>query len=95
MAGVWLIGLGVLFATRFWWPGIMFLIGIAAIVQGLGEENGRSRIRGGLLAIFIGVWAALRFNVAFLLIAMGVMVILRSLPQATCATKPYYDSRLD
>src|SRR5438876_445365 len=34
--GIWLIGLGVLFATHFWWPGILFLAGITAIVQGSG-----------------------------------------------------------
>lgn len=32
---IWMIGLGILFLTGDWWPGIMILIGISAIVEGL------------------------------------------------------------
>ena len=30
-AGIFLIGLGVLFLTGWWWPGIMFVIGLTAM----------------------------------------------------------------
>ena len=56
IGGIWLIGLGILFATRFWWPGIMFLIGITAIVEGwLRRQPGMDP--GGFWSILIGVWA--------------------------------------
>ena len=48
--GIWLIGLGVLFATRFWFPGILFLAGITAIVQGSARGAGWQPIHGGALA---------------------------------------------
>ena len=33
--GVFLIGLGILWYFNFWWPGILFLIGIMVIVGAL------------------------------------------------------------
>ncbi len=32
-AGVWLIGLAVLFFTGFWWPGILVLVGLSLVLQ--------------------------------------------------------------
>ena len=32
-AAVWLIGLGILWLTDLWWPGILILIGISMLVQ--------------------------------------------------------------
>ncbi len=32
-AGVWLIGLAVLFLTGLWWPGILVLVGISMVLQ--------------------------------------------------------------
>ena len=35
MGGIWLIGIAVLAVTNWWWPGIMVVIGISALVGGL------------------------------------------------------------
>ena len=75
-AAVWLIGMGVLFWTGAWWPGIMFLIGISAIVQGLTEGQGWYAFQGGLWAIGIGVWALFRFNIALFFVVVGLSVLL-------------------
>jgi hypothetical protein len=32
-AAVWLIGLGILWLTDMWWPGILILIGVSMLVQ--------------------------------------------------------------
>ncbi len=32
-AAVWLIGLGILWLTNLWWPGILILIGVSLLVQ--------------------------------------------------------------
>ena len=31
--GIWLIGMGILFATGLWWPGMLVLVGLTAILQ--------------------------------------------------------------
>jgi DNA-directed RNA polymerase subunit RPC12/RpoP len=37
-AAVWLIGLGVLFLLRSFWPGILILIGVSIVIQALLPE---------------------------------------------------------
>ena len=32
--GIWLIGIGILALTNFWWPGIMFVIGLSMLMSG-------------------------------------------------------------
>lgn len=32
-AAVWLIGLGILWLTNLWWPGILILVGLSMLVQ--------------------------------------------------------------
>jgi hypothetical protein len=38
-AAIWLIGLGILFLTDLFWPGILILIGISVIVNSLAGEE--------------------------------------------------------
>src|SRR5208337_3550421 len=71
IGGIWLIGLGVLFATRFWWPGIMFLIAITAFIEGWLNDQPWYGIQSGFWSAFIGVWALARYSLAFLLIGLG------------------------
>ncbi len=93
--GIWLIGFGILFATRFWWPGIMFLIGISAIVQGFVQDRGWYAIHGGYWAILIGVWAAMKFNIAIFFIGIGVYVILSAFLKPSFLRKPHVDNILE
>ena len=44
--GIWLIGLGVMFATGYWWPGILILAGITAIVEGWALGQGWYGLQG-------------------------------------------------
>jgi hypothetical protein len=34
-AAVWLIGIGILWLTNLWWPGILIVIGVSMLVQAL------------------------------------------------------------
>ncbi len=34
-AAIWLIGLGILWLTGLWWPGILILVGVSMLVQAL------------------------------------------------------------
>ena len=75
-AAIWLIGFGVLFATSYWWPGIMFLVGVTSIVQGLVKGRGWYSFQAGLWSIGIGVWALFHFHIAVLFILLGVSMLL-------------------
>ncbi len=48
MGGIWLIGIAVLAATSWWWPGIMVLVGISALVGGLQSGGSWEQRWGGL-----------------------------------------------
>jgi hypothetical protein len=95
VAGTWLIGLGILFATRYWWPGIMFVIGIAIIVQCWLSGRPLWAMHGGFWAILIGLWAIFRFSVAFLFVGIGVYVILSALFGPNPLRKPRFDNTLE
>lgn len=94
-AGIWLIGLGVLFATRFWWPGILFLIGITAIVRGSVGHHGLAPIHGGIWLLLIGCWALMRFNLTMFFVVLGVYVIIVGLTRPNPFQKPYVDRTLE
>lgn len=72
-SAIWLVGIGLLLWTGYWWPGIMFLIGTAAIAQGFVQGRGRMSCHAGLTTLGIGAWAVSGYNifVLFLLIALG------------------------
>ncbi|NWF68606.1 MAG: hypothetical protein HXY40_05945 [Chloroflexi bacterium] len=74
--GTFLIGLAILFITGYWWPGIMFVIGISSIAQALGEGKAWYAAQGGLWAIGIGLVFALGFNLPLLLIIIGVSMLI-------------------
>jgi hypothetical protein len=38
-SAIWLIGLGILFLTRWWWPGILIVIGVSMVVGALVRED--------------------------------------------------------
>jgi hypothetical protein len=94
-AGIWLIGLGILFATRFWWPGFLILIAITMIVQGWCLGRRWETLHGAFWMILIAVWAMFRFGMAFFFIALGVYVIFAALVKPDMMQKPYVDHSLE
>jgi len=48
MGGIWLIGIAVLAVTGRWWPGILVLIGISALVGGLQSGGSWEQRWGGI-----------------------------------------------
>ena len=95
--GVWMIGLGILLYTGKWWPGILFVIGVSSIVQGLVEGRGWYAFQSGIWTIGIGVWAAFHFHPAFLLVALGASMILPALvpTPGLSKPKPFADHSMD
>lgn len=41
LAGLWLIGLGILFLVDFFWPGILILIGLSMIISAYVKDEDR------------------------------------------------------
>ena len=93
--GVWLIGLGILFATHFWWPGILLLAGVTALVQGSVRGLGVRGIHGGLWLILIALWALSRFSLAVLFVSLGIYVVVAALIRPDEFRKPYVDQTLE
>jgi hypothetical protein len=85
-AGVFLIGLAILFITGWWWPGIMFVLGIAGIVRAVRDGRAWNDDRGPLVLLGIGVvfavldvFGSIRINFGGLwpviLIAIGLYLL--------------------
>ena len=86
-AGIFLISLGVLLVTGWWWPGIMVALGLSSGASLIF----RGRIWAGIgsLAFFCGIAVVvelIRFTevswvvvAAFILIGIGVITLLKAL----------------
>lgn len=92
--GIWLIGLGVLFATHYWFPGILFLAGITAIVEGSARDGWQS-VHGGLWILIIACWAMMQFSLTVFFVAMGVYMIIAAFLRPSPFQKPYVDNTLE
>lgn len=53
--GVFLIGLGLLFFTGWWWPGIMFVIGASILATTMAEGKPLRSATGAFWVIGIGI----------------------------------------
>ena len=68
--GIWLIGIGVLALTNFWWPGIMFVIGLSALAS--GSVQAAIWLFGiGVLAWFDFWWPGILFLIGIGILAGG------------------------
>ncbi len=97
VGGIWLIGLGVLYATRFWWPGILFLIALTAIIEGWMNDQTWYGAQAAYWLVFFGVWALSGYLVTALLVGLGVSTIVGALvkPSPFSKPKPFVDSSLE
>jgi hypothetical protein len=73
--GVFLVGLGVLFLTGWWWPGILLLLGLTALAKGACGSDWGARW-GGLWLIGLALLFMVGFRWELVLIGMGVMMLL-------------------
>ncbi len=68
---LWLIGLGVLALTGWWWPGILFLVALSALIQ--GSFQGFIWLAGiGLLALTDFWWPGILIVAGFALLVRGL-----------------------
>jgi hypothetical protein len=74
--GVFLVGLGLLFTNVIsFWPGILFVIGAAAIARGMAEGQDWYNVPGGLSMIALGVVFTLNFSWPVILIVIGAAML--------------------
>jgi hypothetical protein len=95
---VWLFGLAALFYTGWWWPGIMFVVGAAMIIEGLVAGKRWYALQGAAWVIGIGVWALLNFQVWFLFVILGVSVLVGAFappPMLAKEPRPRYETDLE
>jgi hypothetical protein len=93
--GIWLIGMGILFATGLWWPGMLVLVGLTAIVQQWANGRGWYGLHAGFWMIMVAVWALFRFNIAIFFVGLGIYVIATAFIQPGIIRKPHIDNTLE
>lgn len=82
-SGTFLVGLAVLFLTGWWWPGVLYVSGIALIVRTVAQGKPWTEERGGLATLGIGVLftltdvvSVLDFNwLPLVLIGLGLFLL--------------------
>jgi hypothetical protein len=86
---VWLLGLAAMFSTHYWWPGIMFVIGVSALIEGLARRQGWAALQGSLWAFGIAIWVMMGYGIAILFVILAISVLSNAfLPPAFLARKP-------
>jgi hypothetical protein len=85
---VFLIGLGIIALLNFWWPGIMFVTGIALLAGEFVETRtlnfSSGRVIGAAVIIVIGLLGLIDFNINWgaiwpiILILLGVGLLART-----------------
>ncbi len=74
--GVFLVGLGLLFANVIsFWPGILFVIGAANIARGMAEGREWYNVSGGVWLIGLGFVFLFNFSWPILLILIGISML--------------------
>jgi hypothetical protein len=75
--GVFLIGLAILFLPNGigFWPGILFVIGASSLARGMAEGQAWYSVQGALWMFGIGFLFLFGFNLAILLIIMGLTML--------------------
>jgi hypothetical protein len=76
VGAVWLIGLGLLFLTGQFFPGILFLVGVTSFLKHSGRGRDRQALQalvffGGLTALF---WWG--FSLPLLLVWLGALMLI-------------------
>jgi hypothetical protein len=85
---VFLIGLGIIALLNFWWPGIMFVIGVSLLAGEFVETRSinfsSGRVIGAAVVMVIGLLGLIDFNINWggiwpiVLILLGVGLLARN-----------------
>src|SRR5262249_32036089 len=95
---VWLFGLAALFYTDAWWPGIMVVIGLSALIEGLAYRQGWAALQGAVWCFGIAIWAYYHYSLVALFVILGCSVLLGAFlppPFVHRKPKPQSDASLE
>jgi hypothetical protein len=73
---VWLFGLAALFYTNAWWPGIMIVIGLSALIEGLAYGRGWAAVQGAVWCLGIAAWVYFNYSLVALFVILGCSALL-------------------
>lgn len=73
--GIFLIGIGLVAWLNFWWPGMLFVIGAAALARGFIDGGREKDLSGGLFFIGLGLIAWTNFWWPGMLILIGLSML--------------------
>jgi hypothetical protein len=94
----WFFGFAALFYTGSWWPGMMILVGITILVQGLVNNQLWASLNGALWCFGIAVLAYFHWNLVALFVILGFCVLLNGFvrpPFLEKKPKPQTDNSLE
>lgn len=92
---MWLIGLGLLLASRHFWPEILLVVGSIRVAESF-LAPGRFRMRrAGVMLIVVGLFLSFRLGLVEVLVLLGAWMIVDSLRHPARARKPVVDVSLD
>jgi hypothetical protein len=74
-SGVFLLGLGLLFMSGWWWPGILFVIGASSLAQTVESGRRWQAAQGTLWMFGLGLLFTFGFNLGLLLLIAGASMI--------------------
>jgi len=69
---IFLIGLGLLFVTGWWWPGILFVIAASSMARAMTSGGSWSSDKGALWLVAIGLIFMFHLNWGFIWILIGL-----------------------
>lgn len=75
-SAIFLIGLGLLFVTGWWFPGIFFVIGASSIAQAMDDGKRWYATQGGMFMVGLGTIFWLGLNPAAIVLVIGAMMLL-------------------
>ncbi|RIK29053.1 MAG: hypothetical protein DCC56_14435 [Anaerolineae bacterium] len=80
--GIFLIGIGVLIMTGFWWPGILFVIGLALAADHAFHRRYVQALMAFVVCLAVGLIFAInvpwKIYGPFILISFGIVVLTRN-----------------
>lgn len=92
---MWLIGIGLLLASRHVWPTILLVVGSIKLAESL-FITGRDRTRrAGIILIVLGLSLSFHFGLVEVLVLLGAWMIFDSWRHRSPYLKPVVDVSLD
>ena len=92
---MWLVGLGLLLASRHLWPGILFVVGTVKVAESLFNPGLIRSRRAGFLLIAFGLFLSFRLGFVEILVLLGAAMIVDSLRHRESYGKPVVDVSLE